>query len=112
MLSISSVTKAFVFNAFKAFAAGVALAGCDVDTTSENRVDVVVDGKKFGVVPNSDHWAAWWISEKAIQRIPPLSTLKPLQVQAIERVSGCKVVEAEFVPGAMKPAYLQAAVRC
>lgn len=82
------------------------------NTQNSKRVDVVVDGKKFGVVPNSDHWATWWISDRAIAAVPALSTLKPLQIQAIEQVSGCRVVEAEYQQGSLQPAYLQAAVKC
>ncbi|MCK0171904.1 hypothetical protein MWU53_12625 [Aliiroseovarius sp. S1123] len=92
------------------------LAGCEgsvaANVSHPQRVDVVIDGEKIGVVPNSDHWAAWWISDKAVSIIPALSTLKPLQVRAIEQVSRCRVVEAEYQQSSLQPSYLQAAVEC
>lgn len=92
------------------------LSGCEGslagNVSHPNRQDVTVGGYSFGVVPLSDHWASWWASDQLIAVIPPLSALKPLQVTAIEKASGCTVTSAEYQPGSLQPAYLQASVDC
>lgn len=92
------------------------VAGCEgslaKNVSHPDRKDVTVGGYSFGVVPLSDHWASWWVSDKFIAAIPPLSVLKPLQVAAIEDASGCTVTSAEYQPGSLQPAYLQASVEC
>lgn len=94
----------------------VLLSACEgsvaANISHPQRQNIMVDGYTFGVVPNSDHWATWWISSEFVAAIPPLSTLKPLQIRAIEQASGCSVIQAEYPSGALQPAYLQAAVQC
>lgn len=95
-----------------------ALAGCEssvaYNTSHPDRKAVTIDGDTINVVPLSDHWVSWWAPQAAISFtvVPPLSTLKPKQIRAIEEVSGCTVISAEYQPMSMQAAYLQASVKC
>lgn len=102
--------------AVSAVIAVLLLSGCEgslaKNVSHPGRKDVIVGNHTLSVVPLSDHWASWWVSNKLIAAIPPLSVLKPLQITAIENTSGCTVVSAEYQPGSLQPAYLQASVKC
>lgn len=90
-----------------------ACAGSGIrQANSAERRDVVLDGQTIAVVPEPTHWVSWWEPKAVIDRIPPLPYLKPLQVKAIEQVSGCKVTGAEYLEGALWAATLQAVVDC
>lgn len=92
------------------------IAGCAGsparNVSDPSRKDFTVEGFKISVVPQSDHWSAWYSSEKFIEAMPPLPLLKRAEIKAIEQYSGCKVVSAEIVGGSVLPAYLQAIVNC
>ena len=92
------------------------LAGC-AGSLARNvshpaRKDFMIEKYKIAVVPQLDHWSAWYVSEKLVEALPPLPKIKEAEIKAIERYSGCKVVSAEFVHGSLQPAYLQAVVKC
>lgn len=79
------------------------------DTASR---DFKVDGFTIAVVPQGDHWSAWYVPQALIEAMPPLPLLKNAEKKAIEQYSGCKVTSAELVDGSLQPAYLQAVVSC
>jgi len=69
------------------------------------------DGHHIVVLKQPDHWAAWYDGKKLFYFVPNLNDLKPIQVEAIEHISGCKVLDARhFMNG--QPAYLMAHVIC
>lgn len=92
------------------------LVGCAgsvaMNVNHKDRRDFTVDGYRIAVVPQQDHWSAWFVSESVMSPMPPLPQLKAAEVKAIEAYSGCKVTNAELVPQSMQPAYLQALVAC
>lgn len=75
------------------------------------RKDFTIGELKIAVVPQSNHWSAWYVA-KFLENIPPLPLIKEAEIKAIERYSGCKVTSADFVQTSIQPAYLQAIVSC
>jgi len=68
-------------------------------------------GHRIVVLKQANHWAAWYDSGKLLSLVPDLNELKPIQIEAVEHVSGCKVMDARhFANG--QPAYLMAHVAC
>lgn len=76
------------------------------------RRDFKIDGFTIAVVPQGDHWSAWYVPQAFIGAMPPLPLLKNAEKNAIEQYSSCKVTSADLVDGSLQPAYLQAIVNC
>lgn len=75
------------------------LQGCAGTTAgilvSSKAKEVTIDDQVITVAPiEGNHWGA---TKKALQWGPTLATVeKPRYVRAVEAVTGCKVVEAEY----------------
>ncbi|GGD19532.1 hypothetical protein GCM10011358_00160 [Sinisalibacter lacisalsi] len=90
------------------------LASCEQSPYGRDEFStVVVDEYTFRVSKAGSAWVSWWVQDNfLVDFIPPLPVLKPKQIEAIERASGCNVLAAEYFAGAVQPAYLQASVDC
>jgi hypothetical protein len=101
-----------------ALSLAIFLTGCAADgslvknVSHPTRKDFVINGIKIAVVQYPKIWVAWFASDKLYETIPPLPLVKLAQIAAIEEYSNCKVVGAEFDPGSLQPAYLEAIVKC
>ena len=82
------------------------------NVSDPGRKNFTIDGLSVAVVPQPDHWSAWYVSSKFIEAIPALPLIKRAEIKAIEQYSGCKVISSDFVEGSLQPAYLQAIVDC
>jgi len=59
---------------------------------------VVLDKREISIIPlGENHWEAYGGKEGGMK--PDLGVQKARQVAAIEKVTGCRVVNAQFVPG-------------
>ena len=59
---------------------------------------VVLDKREISIIPlGENRWEAYGGKEGGMK--PDLEVQKARQVAAIEKVTGCRVVKAEFVPG-------------
>ena len=59
---------------------------------------VVLDKREISIIPlGENRWEAYGGKEGGMK--PDLGVQKARQVAAIEKVSGCRVVNAQFVPG-------------
>lgn len=89
------------------------LLGCaEGPYTPGEATAVVIDGENLRVAKGGEMWVSWWHTEGLVGIMPPLAKLKPLQIQAIEQISECKVLSAEYVPNSIMAAHLIATVKC
>lgn len=59
---------------------------------------VVLDKREISIIPlGENRWEAYGGKEAGMK--PDLGVQKARQVAAIEKVTGCRVVNAQFVPG-------------
>ena len=81
---------------------GLFLVGCQSSPVFYHRDParqiVVLDKREISIIPlGENRWEAYGGKEGGMK--PDLEVQKARQVAAIEKVTGCRVVKAEFVPG-------------
>ncbi len=87
------------------------LAACKTSAvwyeTHPDRKDVMIDGHEISVVPNGTNQYDAFGGTDGLDT--NMSKVKQRQIQGIEKITGCKVVGAEFLMGTY---VLQTQVRC
>lgn len=87
------------------------LSGCETSSvwyvTHPDKKTIAIDGEEFYVVPRGSNQFDVWGG--AASTNINMSLKKRLQIKAVEEVSGCKVIGAEYLPGS---AMLQTEVSC
>lgn len=78
------------------------LAGCQSSPVYYHRNParqiIVLDKREISIIPLGDHkWEAYGGKQGGLT--PDLERQKARQIEAIEKVTGCRVVAAEYVPG-------------
>lgn len=63
------------------------------------------------VLKQANGWSSWYDGKSAFYLVPNLEKLKPIQINAIEQASGCRVTDSYRVLN-NQPAYLVASVNC
>ena len=82
--------------------AGLFLVGCQSSPVFYHRDParqiVVLDKREISIIPlGENQWEAYGGKQGGMN--PDLALQKARQVAAIEKVTGCRVVNAQFVPG-------------
>lgn len=97
---------------FLAVGSVAALSGCETSyawyVNHPERKDVIIDGSEVSVIPHGvNKFDAWGGADGMLDS--NAATMKKRQIAGIEKITGCKVIEAEWMPGTHT---LQTEVNC
>ena len=96
-----------------ALAMATLLSGCENSAirnwTNPTKQRLVENGYTVSVIKNDGWYASWFSPDAPIATVPPLILLKPAQIKAIEKVSGCRAL---YNATSAQPAFLEATVDC
>lgn len=70
------------------------------------------DQYRIAVLQQGEHWSAWYQSASIMALVPDQERLKPIQIEAIEHISGCSVTHTSANHHSGLAAHLLAKVDC